>query len=46
MMKGAMASATWVACNKEGDGDCGKSNGGKGDGRAMAMRVMATRVMV
>ncbi len=36
-----MASATRVACDKEGDGDGGKSNGDKGGGQATATR-MAT----
>ncbi len=30
-----------VACNEEGNGDGGKSNGDKGGGRAMATRAMA-----
>ncbi len=38
----AMASATRVACNKEGDGDGGKSDGNEGGGQAMATRAMAT----
>jgi hypothetical protein len=33
--------ATRVACNKEGNGDGGKSDGYKGDGQARATRVMA-----
>ncbi len=37
-----MALATRVACNKEGDGDGGKSDGSKGGGRATAMRAMVT----
>jgi hypothetical protein len=37
-----MASATRVACNEEGDGNCGKSNGNEGGGGATAMRVMVT----
>jgi hypothetical protein len=37
-----MASATRVACDKEGDGDSGKSDGNKGGGRATATRAMAT----
>ncbi len=37
-----MASATRMACDKEGDGDGGKSNGDKGGGRATATRAMAT----
>jgi hypothetical protein len=35
-------ASTRVACNEEGDGDGGKSNGIKGGGRATASRVMAT----
>ncbi len=37
-----MALATRVACDKEGDGDGGKSNGNKGGGQAMGTRVMVT----
>ncbi len=37
-----MASATRLACNEEGDGDGGKSDGDKVGGRAPATRVMAT----
>jgi hypothetical protein len=37
-----MALATRVACNKEGDGDGGKSNGDEGSGQATAMRAMTT----
>ncbi len=37
-----MASGTRVACNEEGDGNGGKSNGNKGGGQATAMRVMVT----
>jgi hypothetical protein len=37
----AMAS-TRVACNEEGNGNSGKSNGDEGGGRATAKRVMAT----
>jgi hypothetical protein len=37
-----MASATWVACNKEGDGNSGKSNGEEGGGQETATRAMAT----
>jgi hypothetical protein len=37
-----MASATRVACNKEGNGNGGKSNGDKGDGQATATRAMVT----
>jgi hypothetical protein len=33
-----MALATRVACNKEGNGNGYKSDGNKGDGRAMATR--------
>jgi hypothetical protein len=36
-----MASATRVACNKEGNGNGGKSNGDRGGGQATATRVMA-----
>jgi hypothetical protein len=36
-----MASATRVVCDKEGNGDGGKSNGYEGDGQATATRVMA-----
>jgi hypothetical protein len=36
-----MASETRVVCNKEGDGNGGKSDGYKGDGRVTATRVMA-----
>ena len=35
-----MASATRVACDEEGDGDGGKSDGDEGGGRAMATRAM------
>jgi hypothetical protein len=38
----AMALATRVACNKEGDGNGGKSNGVEGGGRAAATRAMVT----
>ncbi len=38
----AMASATRVACDKESNGDGGKSNGNKGGGQVMVTRVMAT----
>ncbi len=37
-----MALATRVACDKEGDGNGGKSDGDKGGGRAMVTRAMAT----
>jgi hypothetical protein len=37
-----MASATRVACDKEGDGKGGKSDGKEGGGRAMVTRAMAT----
>ncbi len=37
-----MALATRVACNKEGDGDSGKSDGDEGGGQATATRAMAT----
>jgi hypothetical protein len=37
-----MASATRVACDKEGNGDGYKSDGDEGDGRATATRVVAT----
>ncbi len=33
---------TRVACDEEGEGDGGKSNGDKGGGRATAIRAMAT----
>ncbi len=33
---------TRVACDKEGDGNGGKSNGDEGGGRAMVKRAMAT----
>ncbi len=38
----AMASATRVACDEEGDGNGGKSNGDEGGRRVTAMRAMAT----
>ncbi len=38
-----MALATRVACDKEGDGDGGKSDGNKGGGQATVTRVMATK---
>jgi hypothetical protein len=38
----AMASATRVACDKEGDGDGGKSDGKEGGRRATATRALAT----
>ncbi len=38
----AMASATRVACDEEGDGNGGKSDGDKGGGGATATRAMAT----
>ncbi len=38
----AMVSATRVVCNKEGNGDGGKSDGDKGGGQATTMRAMAT----
>jgi hypothetical protein len=38
----AMASATRVVCNKEGDGNGYKSNGDKVGRRATATRAMAT----
>ncbi len=38
----AMASATRVARDKEGDGDGGMSNGKEGGRRATATRAMAT----
>ena len=41
-MKGAMALATRVECDKESNGFGGKSNGNKGGRRLMATRVMAT----
>ncbi len=37
-----MASATRVACDKEGNGNGGKSNGNKGGGQATATRAMVT----
>ncbi len=37
-----MALATRVACNEEGNGDGGKSDGDEGGGRAMATRAMVT----
>ena len=37
-----MASVTRLACNKEGNGDGGKSDGDEGGGQASAMRAMAT----
>ncbi len=40
-MSWAMASATRVACDKEGDGNSGKSSGNKGGRQATATRVMA-----
>jgi hypothetical protein len=36
-----MALAMRVACNEEGDGNGGKSNGDKGGGGAMATRAIA-----
>ncbi len=38
----AMASATRVGCDKEGDVDGGKSDGDEGGGRVTATRAMAT----
>jgi hypothetical protein len=38
----AVASATRVACDEEGNGDGGKSNGDEGGRQATAMRAMAT----
>jgi hypothetical protein len=38
----AMVSATRVACDEEGDGDGGKSNGNKGGRWATATRAMET----
>jgi hypothetical protein len=35
-----MASATRVACNEEGNGDGGKSDGDEGGGQATATRAM------
>jgi hypothetical protein len=35
-------ASTRVACDEEGEGDGGKSNGDEGGGRATATRVMAT----
>ncbi len=37
-----MTLAMRVACNKEGDGNCGKSNGNEVGGQATATRAMAT----
>ncbi len=37
-----MALATRVACDKEGDGDGGKSDGNKGGRQATATRAMVT----
>jgi hypothetical protein len=37
-----MALATRVACDEEGDGNSGKSNGNEGGGRATVTRAMAT----
>jgi hypothetical protein len=39
----AMALVTRVACDKEGDGDSGKSDGNEGGGRAMAARAWQQR---
>ncbi len=41
-MARAMVLVTRVRCNKQGDGDGGKSNGKEGDGQATAMMAMAT----
>ncbi len=38
----AMALATRVGCNNEGNDNGGKSNGDKGGGQATATRAMAT----
>ncbi len=38
----AMASAMRVACDEEGNGDGGKSDGDEGGGQATATRAMAT----
>jgi hypothetical protein len=38
----AMALARRVACDKEGDGNGGKSDGNKGGRQATATRAMAT----
>ncbi len=38
----AMALAMRVACDKEGDGNGGKSDGNEGGGQATATRAMAT----
>ncbi len=35
-------ASTRVACDKEGEGDGGKSDGNKGGGQATATRAMAT----
>jgi hypothetical protein len=37
-----MALVTRVACDKEGDGNGGRSNGNKGGGQATATRAMET----
>jgi hypothetical protein len=37
-----MTSATRVACDEEGDGNGGKSDGDEGGGRATATRAMVT----
>ncbi len=37
-----MMLVTRVACDEEGEGDSGKSDGDKGGGRATATRAMAT----
>ncbi len=37
-----MALATRVACDKEGNGDGGKSDGDEGGGRATGTRAMVT----
>jgi hypothetical protein len=37
-----MALAMRVACDEEGDGDSGKSDGNEGGGQATATRAMAT----
>jgi hypothetical protein len=38
----AMTLVTKVACDEEGDGDGGKSDGDKGGGRVTATRAMVT----
>ena len=40
-----MTLVTWVACDEEGDGDCYKSDGDKGDGQATVTGVMVTAMV-